>query len=666
MYKGIIDSGWVNVNSLTVFVGKNESGKTSLLKALYKLNPYNPEPYQIAKEWPRSRRIEQDDTQEVCRAKFQLTNQEQSELLQITEQETFPDILEISRNYAGQLEVKFEEEIYSDKPYSKDIDVTFDILPEIQDNFSEQFKLQANECINEVRHLANEGQYTEFTPLVKKHVTLLRKKRVQQDSPTYSIEGRFINQYHEGFSQIIQTLQQLPTDQSKVQKYVIGHLPTFIYMDDYKTFSGNAYLKDIQERQTGSRLTESDKTFLTILELSGLDFDELVQLGQGGTETRKQRKFDLDDGGTTLTKIISERLSQRKYRVEYHLDGEDFYTFVKDDYDPSLIELEERSKGFQWFFSFDLMFMHESDGIFEGCVVLLDEPGLHLHPMAQKDLLVRLEDYASANTLLYTTHLPFMVDLNHPERIRVLKETKNGIENNIVVTTDFSESPPGAKLVLQAALGMDASQSILVAKRNLVVEGAHDYWILTTLSNLLKQNGGKGLPDDVRITPGASASEAVNVAKFMIGQNLDVVALFDSDQEGKNAKNKLVEKWLTQYKNTNTKVILLGDAVDTSGDFAIEDLFTEDFTAEIVKETYNKELAKIDVAQITLQGEGMMKKRIEGFLQGMDIKFNEGSVAKRLRNKLSNMKDISELPEETIEKATKVFQEIRNAFGEQE
>ena len=40
MYKGILDSGWVEVNPLTVLVGKNESGKTSLLKALHKLNPY--------------------------------------------------------------------------------------------------------------------------------------------------------------------------------------------------------------------------------------------------------------------------------------------------------------------------------------------------------------------------------------------------------------------------------------------------------------------------------------------------------------------------------------------------------------------------------------------------------------------------------------------------
>ena len=35
MYKGIIDSGWVDVNRLTVLVGKNESGKTSLLRALH-------------------------------------------------------------------------------------------------------------------------------------------------------------------------------------------------------------------------------------------------------------------------------------------------------------------------------------------------------------------------------------------------------------------------------------------------------------------------------------------------------------------------------------------------------------------------------------------------------------------------------------------------------
>ena len=124
-------------------------------------------------------------------------------------------------------------------------------------------------------------------------------------------------------------------------------------------------------------------------------------------------------------------------------------------------------------------------------------PGLHLHPNAQKDLLRRLENYAKGNTLLYTTHLPFMIDLNQPDQIRVLKETDNGI----VVTTNFTEGPPEAKLVLQAALGMEASQSFLVADRNLVVEGVDDYWVLTELSNLLRQDGEAGLPEEIPYHP---------------------------------------------------------------------------------------------------------------------------------------------------------------------
>ena len=45
----------VAVTPLTVLVGKNESGKTALLKALHKFNPFKPEPY-ATREWPRGHR----------------------------------------------------------------------------------------------------------------------------------------------------------------------------------------------------------------------------------------------------------------------------------------------------------------------------------------------------------------------------------------------------------------------------------------------------------------------------------------------------------------------------------------------------------------------------------------------------------------------------------
>ena len=440
--------------------------------------------------------------------------------------------------------------------------------------------------------------------------------------------------------------------------YLINHLPTFIYMDDYRTFTGNAHLEEIQSRENQNRLTEADKTFLTILKLSDLNLDELVRIGQMDN-TEKSRKLlrDIDDGATILTGKIKGRFPQRNYKVRYRVVNSLFFTYVTDDHDLSLIELEERSKGFQWDFSFELMLMHETKETFKDCVILLDEPGLHLHPTAQGKLLSSLEKYAKENTLLYTTHLPFMIDLKHPERIRVLAETENGS----VVTNDFVESSLEARRVLRAALEMNASHSFFVARRNLVVEGVHDYWILMELSDLLQQNGKGGLPEDIFITAGYGAPKVVPVVIFMIGQNLDVVALFDSDNEGRAAKKTLDEEWLMICKESNTTAILLGDAVGASGDFAIEDLFPEDFYLESVGETYP------GLNEITLQGEDMLWSRVERALKKKGIKNrNKGSVAKRLRKRLSSMKNASELPPETKEKAIKLFQTIRKAFGEEE
>ena len=340
----------------------------------------------------------------------------------------------------------------------------------------------------------------------------------------------------------------------------------------------------------------------------------MIQLGEGDGEKVTQRYYKFESGAITLTKVFSNHLRQRNYEIKYQADSSYFLTFVKDNVDSTPIKLEERSKGFQWFFSFDLMFMHGSKKTFKGSVVLLDEPGLHLHPGAQKDLLCRLEEYAQENTFLYTTHLPFMIDLNHPDRIRVLKETR---DEGIVVKTDLTETTPESRFVLQAALGIDLSQKYLIEKRNLVVEGADDYWVLTELSNLLRRSEMEGIPEDALIAAGGGASQSVPLAGLMIAQNLDVVVLFDSDEAGRRAHDKLVKKWLTQYKKTHTEVVMLGEAVGVDHDFELEDLFSDDFYIESVKKTYQ------DINEITLPSEGMLWKRVEGALEGKRDKKTE-------------------------------------------
>lgn len=662
MYKGIIDSKWVDVNNLTVLVGKNESGKTSLLRALYKFNPASSESYDIQMEWPRAHPNKPNEEQVVCQVKFQLSDQEKSSLSKTTSVENFPDTVEVSRNYAGEFEVKFKGEVFPDGSYIFEVNKSLDLLPQIPSEAGPVFSRRAITSFRKIRQASRRG-YGELKELLDKQELYL-SDGLSPSTPERGIEIDFIKQYRQGVQNIIQQLEASTTAQLKANTYVIDRLPTFIYMDDYRIFSGTAQLDEMQSRQTDGSLTEADRTFLTILELSELDLDELVQLGQGDGEKVTQRYYQVEEGASTLTKAFANHLRQRDYEVEYQADGSYFLTFVKDNYDSALIKLEERSKGFQWFFSFDLMFMYGSKKTFKGSVVLLDEPGVHLHPGAQKDLLCRLEEYAQGNTFIYTTHLPFMVDLNHPDRIRVLMETKG---EGIVVNTDLTETSPESRFVLQAALGMDLSQKYLIEKRNLVVEGTGDHDVLTELSNLLRRSEMEGLPEDILIAAAGGASQAVPLAGLMIAQNLEVVVLFDSDYAGRQAHDKLVKKWLTRYKEAHSEVVMLGDAVGVEDDFELEDLFPEDFMKEVVKETYKKELGDVDVAEMILQGKDLLWDRIERYLKQNGVeKPNKGSVEKRLRDRLGKMKDITELPEETREKVIKLFQKIRKAFGEDE
>ena len=233
MYKGIIDSGWVDVERLTVLVGNNESGKTSLLKALHKLNPYNDEPYQMNREWPRARRRGRDEQQVVCRAEFQLSDSEKSDLAQITGQAKIPDTVEVSRNYTGNIRINGHQDLLSDKLPPNDIDNVFDYLPEVEDELSDQFKHTAEECLKELRGLAEEGQTAELAELVHTHEQSLRESVSESDPPQW-IESQFIDQYISEFNSVVEQLEELYPIRSKVHDYLITHLPTFIYGEVYK------------------------------------------------------------------------------------------------------------------------------------------------------------------------------------------------------------------------------------------------------------------------------------------------------------------------------------------------------------------------------------------------------------------------------------------------
>jgi predicted ATPase len=656
MFKCVIDSGWIAVTPLTVLVGKNESGKTALLKALHKFNPFRPEPY-AAREWPRGHRDTRSAEQVVCVAEFELSPGEEAELLSLTNTPLPPGKLKVTRDFAGKFEVVFPSDVLPQKLHPNEVDRICGSLPEPPQAIGATFEAQARSCKEEAVRLAHEGRFSELAALPGTHRVRLQSAIGPADQqPQHKNENAFVQEYATAMEALSRTLLTSPTIQQRAHEYVVSHLPTFVYLDEYGIFKGYGSLSQVKQRKDQGKLTEEDKTFLTILEQAGLSLEREVEKAAGAS--REDRQYDLDDAAATLTRKISTHWKALRYEVDFRGDADEFFTFVKSEKDRSLIRLEERSRGFQWFFSFDLMLMHETKGTLKDCVILLDEPALHLHPQAQRDLLERLQEYTGGNTLIYTTHLPFMIDLKHPERIRVISETEQGS----VVSEDLTKSQPEAKLVLQAALGIGGRLSCLVAERNLVVEGTDDGCFIGALSNLLVRSGRPGLPADVMISAAGGASEVTYLATFMTGQGLDVIALYDSDAAADTAKDTFIKSWLARYKGSNAAAVSLGPAIGVpERDVSIEDLFAEDVYLKYVYDFYRLQLAGAGVTTITLAPGDQLVKRIEAFFSGIGVNFNKSSIANRLCADLNKMRSIDEL-RGTKDKAGALITAINSAL----
>nr|VFJ57146.1 MAG: AAA ATPase domain-containing protein [Candidatus Kentron sp. FW]VFJ64354.1 MAG: AAA ATPase domain-containing protein [Candidatus Kentron sp. FW] len=82
-FRNIVDSGWVEIDDIITLVGRNESGKTSLLQALWKFNPKGKHPYSLDREWPRGRRKERSPEQVVIKTEFDFNEEEQAKLAEI-------------------------------------------------------------------------------------------------------------------------------------------------------------------------------------------------------------------------------------------------------------------------------------------------------------------------------------------------------------------------------------------------------------------------------------------------------------------------------------------------------------------------------------------------------------------------------------------------------
>jgi hypothetical protein len=255
------------------------------------------------------------------------------------------------------------------------------------------------------------------------------------------------------------------------------------------------------------------------------------------------RKYRLNAASIRLTEEIRRIWSPDPTKPEasklaIDVDGQYRKVVVKDELGVE-VELDQRSEGFQWTFSFLVVFFAEADSRHDNSILLLDEPGTSLHALKQAEFRNTISKLSEKNQTLFSTHSPFMIGASEMEKVRVVEMTDR--EAGTIVCTPENATDYAALLPVQEALGFDIAQSMFSNGKNLILENLSDYWYIETIADMMRSAGIKALDEDVAIMPVSSTGKIAYFATIMHAKKLRVTAFSDSLSENhKRDRDKLI------------------------------------------------------------------------------------------------------------------------------
>ena len=639
-FRSITDSNEFEIGDITCLVGKNESGKTALLQALYRLNPYlnAQEAFDVTDDYPR-RDVEdyrvavengQRDAAIVAETIFELDDADAEAVSRVFGESALRSrTLTLSKGYDNT------------RYFGITIDGSAALSYVVQQGkFPVDIKSQLANCKSIEEMLSVLGGVEQIASVVS-------------------------------FSAFLQGVKAEKSINEYIYKNIlVPRIPKFLYFDEYYQMKGCANIEALKTRQAQGSLEYSDYPLIGLINLARLHLDELLN----PTRTR-ELKNKLEGAGNYLTKKIIKYWSQNRY-LQLQFDvrparqedpigmhtGTNIWGDVYDTKHQVTTEMGTRSRGFIWFFSF-LAWYFDIKRSKDPIILLLDETGLFLHAKAQADLLQYFEaEIKGTHQLIYTTHSPFMVDPTRFDRVRIVQdlsiETDEALppeKEGTKVLVDVLEATGDSLFPLQGALGYEIYQTLFIGPNTLIVEGSSDLLYLQTMSAFLQKNGRTGLHPNWTITPVGGADKVPTFVALIGAQKLNVAVLIDYQKKDSQTIANLYKKKLLDKK----KVITFAEFV-TAEEADIEDLFDMDFYLKIVNAEFSMALSKpINKADLNNQIPRMLI-RIEKYLESNPLK--EGAVFNHYRPARYFMEHLSDLetdiPAGVLERFEQMFSHV--------
>jgi hypothetical protein len=308
-FRNIDDSGWIPLERVTNFVGRNESGKTTLLKAFHKFNPAIPEPYDAQREFPRDRYTRdyiaggsKGGEWPVCSVAFTLADDLKVEISTILGKiQEPPQEAILTRYYDGSLsfdyEPALEEKQLSPEGLLKGLEAFAGSARRLESPSPEK-----EEATAQLR-MALVSWATVWQDRLKdvadlrtaEGSKLLATMRTEVESNSGPQTADMIEALQKALSPVLDSAKLGPV-LPRISKLVESRLPVLIYFENYGILDSAIWLPRFLEDQRQSPTNARVRTITAMFKHVGLNPIDVAELGKEDAQTSRNNKQQQEDG----------------------------------------------------------------------------------------------------------------------------------------------------------------------------------------------------------------------------------------------------------------------------------------------------------------------------------------------------------------------------------
>ncbi len=589
-YRCIHDSGEIKVGDLAAFVGRNESGKTTILEALTLLN----------KDTKLSELDLCDEMNEELKSEIRLAEGEfvLSEKETALIREKFPNLQDIRKM-----------KIYRTNKHPRiqydfgDVKISGEASKRLNswENFVDRIKSFVAAIPNPIR-IRVDTKFLSAPPPRTREVFM--DMMAEFNNNIYLIasqEPQVISEWKDIYQDLETIFDNMligTNERSALDNFIEDKLhPRFVYFSDYKKILGNIDLEEFVRETKGIRskgleyVEEFDKaeTVNNLFYLAELDAQKLEDVRSSPSRLIKLLH--------TASRRLSEKLNPAWKGDPIHVElrwnpGNVLSVVISDVHRDGTVTntglLNRRAEGFKWTFSFIVNFAAETQKAeLKEAILLLDEPARNLHPAQQRGISDLLKGLAGSNQILYATHSPFMIFDYTQGNLLVVELDKRRHLSKIYY--DYWNADDQTLIPILYGLSRGLVESIVDkqigfnSRPVIIVETMSDCMYLNAFDRFLKDPNLSMNP--LNIVAAYNKNSVMPLAIFYKNHGYDTFILLDNTEESRKMSAELQSN---EFKSVQMVFFELAGQPK----LFIEDLLMEDDYLYAVNQTYEVRLRK--------------------------------------------------------------------------